>query len=91
MTALNIGLLTRLRDRLDSDAAGRLEIRVYDETIRFNILIVDGSACAVQPSLPAARGAGSPTLVIADHTPADGPFPVLGQVFTSIWERSTPI
>jgi hypothetical protein len=47
LTALNISIITRLRDRLDPQAAGRLEIRLYDETIRFNIRIVDGSTCVV--------------------------------------------
>ncbi|WP_432928409.1 DUF5919 domain-containing protein [Microbispora sp. CA-135349] len=91
LTALNISMLTRLRDRLDPEAAERLEIHVYDETIRFNILIVDGSTCVVQPYLPAARGVDSPTLVITDNTAADGLFPVFDQVFTSMWERSKPV
>ena len=73
------------------EAAERLEIHVYDETIRFNILIVDGSTCVVQPYLPAARGVDSPTLVITDNTAADGLFPVFDQVFTSMWERSKPV
>jgi hypothetical protein len=33
LTALNISMLTRLRARLTPEAAERLEIRVYDETI----------------------------------------------------------
>ncbi|WP_433499071.1 DUF5919 domain-containing protein [Sphaerimonospora sp. CA-214678] len=51
----------------------------------------EGLTCVVRPYLPAARGVGSPTLVIADDTAADGLFPVFDQVFTSIWERSTPV
>ncbi|WP_066940252.1 DUF5919 domain-containing protein [Microtetraspora fusca] len=91
LTALNISMLTRLKNRLDPEAAERLEIHVYDETIRFNILIVDGTTCVVQPYLPAARGVDSPTLVITDNTAADGLFPVFDQVFTSMWERSKPV
>lgn len=41
LTALNISMLTRLRDRLDTTSAQRLELHVYDETIRFNLIIVD--------------------------------------------------
>ncbi|WP_275414514.1 DUF5919 domain-containing protein [Planotetraspora kaengkrachanensis] len=66
-------------------------MRVYDETIRFNILIVDGTTCVVQPYLPAARGVDSPTLVISNDAAADGLFPVFAQVFTSMWERSKPV
>ncbi|MEV0228123.1 DUF5919 domain-containing protein [Nonomuraea sp. NPDC050786] len=91
LTALNIGVMTRLRDRLDPEAAERLELRTYDETIRFNILIVDNARCIVQPYLPQARGVDSPTLVINDNTAADGLFPVFDQVFTSLWERSKSV
>jgi hypothetical protein len=91
LTTLNITMLTRLRDRLDPETTKRLELRVYDETIRFNILILDRGLCIVQPYLPQARGVDSPTLVIADNTAADGLFPVFDQVFTDMWERSTPI
>ncbi|MEV0228127.1 DUF5919 domain-containing protein [Nonomuraea sp. NPDC050786] len=88
LTALNISVLTRLRDRLDPASAQRLELHVYDETIRFNILIVDRALCVVQPYLPQARGVDSPTLVIRDNTAAEGLFPVFDQVFTEMWERS---
>jgi hypothetical protein len=91
LTALNISMLTRLRARLDRESAQRFELHVYDETIRFNILIVDRGLCVVQPYLPQARGVDSPTLVITDNTAADGLFPVFDQVFTSMWERSRPV
>ncbi len=91
LTTLNISMLTRLRGRLTPEAAKLLESRVHDETIRFNILIADETTCVVQPYLPQARGAGSPTIVINDNTAADGLFPVFDQVFTSMWERSSPV
>lgn len=91
LTALNISMLTRLKEKLAPEAASLLELRVYDETIRFNILIVDGTTCVVQPYLPQARGVDSPTIVINDNTAADGLFPVFDQVFTSMWERSSPV
>lgn len=91
LTALNINLLVRLRARLKAEGAQRLEIAVYDETIRFNILIVDRTTCVVQPYLPQARGVDSPTFVITDNTAAEGLFPVFDQVFTSLWERSRPV
>ncbi|GAA3126327.1 DUF5919 domain-containing protein [Nonomuraea salmonea] len=55
LTALNISMLTRLRDRLDTTSAQRLELHPYGETIRFNLLIVDRALCVVQPYLPQAR------------------------------------
>ncbi|GHE39266.1 hypothetical protein GCM10017673_47130 [Streptosporangium violaceochromogenes] len=91
LTTLNISVMTRLRARLAPEAAELLEVRLYDETIRFNILIVDGATCVVQPYLPQARGVDSPTIVINDNTAADGLFPVFDQVFTSMWERSRPL
>ncbi|MFE0146146.1 DUF5919 domain-containing protein [Nonomuraea sp. NPDC059007] len=90
LTALNITMLTRLRDRLTPEAAERLELRVYDETIRFNILLIDRATCVVQPYLPQARGVDSPTFVITDNTAAEGLFPVFDQVFNEMWERSRP-
>ncbi|WP_157249010.1 DUF5919 domain-containing protein [Nonomuraea typhae] len=91
LTALNITMLTRLRDKLTPEAAERLELHVYDETIRFNILIIDRGTCVVQPYLPQARGVDSPTFVITDNTAAEGLFPVFDQVFTDMWERSRPV
>ncbi|WP_214322984.1 DUF5919 domain-containing protein [Nonomuraea sediminis] len=91
LTALNITMLTKLRDRLAPDSAERLELHVYDETIRFNILIIDGAKCVVQPYLPQARGVDSPTFVITDNTASDGLFPVFDQVFTDMWKRSKPV
>ncbi|MFC4012701.1 DUF5919 domain-containing protein [Nonomuraea purpurea] len=90
LTALNITMLTRLRDRLETASAQRLELHVYDETIRFNLLIVDRALCVVQPYLPQSRGVDSPTFVIKDNTAAEGLFPVFGQVFRDMWERSKP-
>ncbi|MBB5776779.1 DUF5919 domain-containing protein [Nonomuraea jabiensis] len=91
LTALNITMLTRLRDRLDTASAQRLELHVYDETIRFNLLIVDRAFCVVQPYLPEARGVDSPTFVIKDNTAAEGLFPIFDQVFRDMWERSKPV
>ncbi|WP_030451634.1 DUF5919 domain-containing protein [Herbidospora cretacea] len=91
LTALNISILTRLKARLGDATAERLEIRVYDETIRFNILIVDGRTCVVQPYLPASRGVDSPTLIMTNDATEGGLYPVFAQVFSSLWERSKPV
>jgi len=63
----NISLLQRLRARLPSPVQDRLWLGTYDETIRFNIVVVeraDDTLAVVQPYLPHARGGDSPTLVL---------------------------
>ena len=52
LTKLNIEVLSRLRDRLPGSAKGRLSLAVYDETIRFGIVLIDGETCVAQPYLP---------------------------------------
>lgn len=88
LTELNMqGLVKRVRDRLDDEARSHLEIGTYNETVRFNITIVDSSVCVVQPYLPESRGVDSPTLLIHRRSPASGLFAVFDQVFESLWER----
>lgn len=91
LTRLNIQVLCRLRDRLTAPERSRFEIAVYDETIRFNIFLIDGVTCIVQPYLPDARGVDSPTLVIERTGATQSLYPVFDQVFSSLWERSKPI
>ncbi len=91
LTRLNIDLLARLRDRLPAHAQDRLSIAVYDETIRFNILIAEGRACVVQPYLPHARGVDSPTLLIRPETEPGSLYPVFEHVWDALAKRSTPL
>jgi Domain of unknown function (DUF5919) len=91
LTRLNIDMLSRVRDRLPAPARDRLRMAVYDETVRFNILIAEEKACIVQPYLPHARGVDSPTLLIRpDNTPGSL-YPVFSQVWDALAERSTPL
>jgi hypothetical protein len=91
LTELNIGtLVDRVRPRLSLAARDRLEVRVYDETVRFNILLIDGRIGVVQPYLPESRGTDSPTLVLDPTRDAAGLYPVFEQVFESLWERGKP-
>jgi len=41
---------------LPDEARSRLEIAIYEEMIRFNIVLVDERVSIVQPYLPAMRG-----------------------------------
>lgn len=90
LTELNIEVARRLRTKLSSDSAARLAIRTYDETIRFNITIVNDRTCVVQPYLPDSRGLDAPTF-IADRNAADGDlYGMFVGVFDSLWERADP-
>ena len=77
-----------MRDRLPCDARDRIRIAVYDETIRFYIILVDDRTCVVQPYLPHARGIDGPTLLLQRSDAADGLYPVFEQVYESLEERS---
>ena len=90
-TEVNIRMLTeRVRDRLSPEARARLEVGVYDETVRFNIVLVDGTG-VIQPYLPEARGVDSPTLVVERQDGEPGLYTIFAQVFDSLWERSKPL
>ncbi|XVV04973.1 DUF5919 domain-containing protein [Actinosynnema sp. CA-248983] len=88
LTRLNIEALRRVGSKVTADARGKLNIRVYDEPIRYNILVTDNVKCIVQPYLPDARGVESPTLVIEKDDAAPGLFTTFAQVFESLWDRA---
>jgi hypothetical protein len=90
LTRLNIGILSRFRDRLPAAARDRLKVAAYDETLRYNLLIASGQACVVQPYLPRARGVESPTLLIRP-TASGGLYSVFEQVWVALAERSKPL
>lgn len=91
LTRLNIQLMLRLRDRLPEAAQERLRLAVYDETIRFNILLFDSDTAVVQPYMPQARGIDSPTLLIRRSAAPGGLYPVFEQVYDALAERSKPV
>jgi hypothetical protein len=91
LTKLNIEVLTRLRNRLSAEARDRLVIGVYDETVRFNITLIDGETCVMQPYLPQARGVDSPTFLIERGATGPGLYDTFEQIFTALAERSTPV
>ena len=57
---MNIQALRSVRAKLSPEARDNLRIRTYDETVRFNITLIDERTCIVQPYLPDARGVESP-------------------------------
>lgn len=92
LTSINILVMTRnLRGKLSSEARQRLEIRTYDQPLRYNILLLDDHLGVVQPYLHNARGLDAPTIIMQrnEHR-APGLLPTFEQVFTWLWERGTP-
>ncbi|GLY87949.1 DUF5919 domain-containing protein [Actinoallomurus iriomotensis] len=91
LTRLNIEVLSRLRARLPDTARDRLSIAVYDETVRFGIVLVDDTTCVVQPYLPQARGVDSPTLLLRRSAERPGLYNTFARIYTELWERSRPV
>jgi len=91
LTRLNIDVLARCRDRLPDGAGQRLRLAVYDETIRFNLILSGDRTCVAQPYLPKARGVDSPTMLIQATNSPGGLFPVFEQVYEALAERSKPV
>ena len=90
LTDLNIQiLLQRVRQRLTAEDRPRLVVATYDETIRFNIVLIDDTTAVVQPYLHAARGVEAPTFVLRRRSTISGLFATFEQTFAWLWERST--
>ncbi|MEU1758879.1 DUF5919 domain-containing protein, partial [Micromonospora sp. NPDC005686] len=82
LTKLNIETMLRVRDRLSGDLYGSVQVALYDETLRFNVLLID-DLCLAQAYLPASRGVDSPTFVMRRREPTTGLYPVYEQIFES--------
>jgi len=86
LTKLNIETLLRVRDRLPVNLRDSMSLKTYDETLRFNVVLVD-DLCVAQPYLAESRGVDSPAFVIRRDQPDAGLYPVFEQVFESQWQR----
>ena len=86
LTRLNLGVLRRVQDRLPSEYRENLQVAVYDETIRFNIILIDERLGVVQPYLPHSRGLESPTLVVERQDSSPGLHAISERIFTAYWE-----
>ncbi|GAA4637715.1 hypothetical protein GCM10023196_092630 [Actinoallomurus vinaceus] len=91
LTKLNIEVLARVRDRLPAEARDRLSLAVYDETIRFGIVLIDGTTCVMQPYLPQARGVDSPTFLLRRDPGRAGLYNTFEQIYRELSERSRPV
>ncbi|QLQ39499.1 DUF5919 domain-containing protein [Micromonospora robiginosa] len=86
LTKLNMDTLLRVRDRLPSELQSQMQLATYDQTLRFNILIVDDQ-CVTQPYLSDSRGVDSPAFVIGKDVRQAGLYEVFEQVFESDWQQ----
>lgn len=90
LTTLNLQSILRVRDRLPADIRDRIEVATYDQTIRFNITLINHGLCIAQPYLPHARGVEAPTMVIRKRWPAAGLYPVFERTFEELWNGGQP-
>lgn len=90
LNELNLDVLAGITRRLPSSAAANLEVGLYDETIRFNLIFIDERTCIAQPYLPTARGVDSPTFVV-ERRGATGLYPTFERVFDSLWQKRKPL
>ena len=86
LTRLNIDMLRRIRDELPVEDRDRVELRTYDEPVRFNITIIDGRQAVVQPYMPAVRGVDSPTFVLRRRPDGSGMFASFERVLKTLWD-----
>jgi uncharacterized protein DUF5919 len=90
LTKLNMQtLIHRVRQQLSEPAQQRLILARYDETIRFNITLIDQSLGVVQPYLHGIRGLEAPTFMLRNNGEPTGLFPTFVQNFDWLWDRST--
>jgi transcriptional regulator with XRE-family HTH domain len=89
ITRTNMLAIARLRENLSPEAAERVEVRTYDDPLRFNITRFDLTRALVQPYLPRVRGLDAPAFLIeADDTQPHGLFPVFDALFSQTWDRA---
>ena len=76
---------------LPDSSRSRLELATYDETIRFNMILIDEQLGIIQPYLPALRGIDSPTFVLHRRWESQGLFPMFEAIVSSLWTRSKTV
>jgi len=91
LNELNLGVLRKVRKRLPADRQPNMQVALYDDLIRFNIILIDETVCIVQPYLAHSRGVDSPTMVIERNPKIPGLYATFEQVFTTAWEGSRPL
>jgi hypothetical protein len=91
LTQLNMDVVLKIRDQLPDSAKERMAVVVYDQTIRYNVVIIDSRTCIMQPYMPDARGVDSPTFVIERQPGGGGLFDTFSEFFESRWRSGRPV
>ncbi len=93
LTTMNLHAInSALRARLSASARTRLRVRVYEETLRYNLTFVDQRVAVVQPYLHQARGVDTPTFVIhRDTAGAGGLYRSFEREFNWLWGRGSNV
>lgn len=90
LTRTNMHALDCVHARLAPEAKSRLEVKTYDNPVRFNLTIADETTAIVQMYLHGARGLDSPTLLIeARDDEPHGLLDVFVRTFADTWESGT--
>ncbi|WP_326797888.1 DUF5919 domain-containing protein [Streptomyces sp. NBC_01808] len=90
LTEINLKIAKdRVRSLLETDKRDRVEIGISNETLRFNITLIDDATGVIQPYLPQARGVDSPTFLVERRVHGGELFHAFEQIFTSLWDRAT--
>lgn len=88
-TTMNMAILdSQVRGMVSADAGARLRIAATQETLRFNLLLLDDSLAIVQPYLPGCRGLDSPTLVIRRQPRPRGLYGTFSALFDQMWANA---
>lgn len=90
-TRVNLQVIAKHRASLPPEAADRVQVRLYDETVRFQVMLIDGSLGIVQPYLPRVRGLDSPTFVMQPMVGTPSLYSTYRQIFDDIWVRGTEV
>ncbi|MBC7276216.1 DUF5919 domain-containing protein [Nocardioides sp.] len=90
-TRVNLQVIAKHRASLSPDAADRVQVRLYDETIRFQVMLIDGNLGIVQPYLPRGRGLDSPTFAMQHLIGAPSLYSTYRQIFDDIWARGSEV
>lgn len=90
-TRVNLQVIAKHRASLRAEAADRVQVRVYDETVRFQVMLIDGSLGIMQPYLPRGRGLDSPTFVMQPLVGAPSLYSTYRQMFDDIWARGAEV
>jgi DNA-binding transcriptional regulator YiaG len=87
LTTINVETLLRVRASLPDDLQDQVELALYDETLRFNVVLVD-DLCVAQPYLAESRGVDSPAFVIRRRQHCVGLYSLFEQIFETHWRRA---